>query len=128
MGKKEGKNPVILRHYWIIPLLLISFSVNAEWTKADQQRQLLFTAIHLADWGQTLDTVERDNFHENNPVLGKNPSRRKVNIFMASTLAGHWYIAKNISNRNRKSFQIISLAAKVLLVIHNRHIGLKVRF
>jgi hypothetical protein len=33
-------------------------SAYAEWSKQDQQRQLAYTALHMVDWGQTLDIAD----------------------------------------------------------------------
>ena len=42
-----------------------------------------YLALHLVDWGQTLDIAKHPEAHyEYNPILGKHPSVRKVNTYM----------------------------------------------
>lgn len=110
----------------ILVSLLFCTSVSAgDWSKEDQQRQLLFTVLHIADWNQTLQTVDNPNYYEQNGIIGRNPSRSRVNSVMAIFLVGHWFIAKYLTTgKNRKKFQWITISIKGLVVRHNRQIGL----
>lgn len=110
--------------------LLLSFNLNAaEWSKEDQQRQLLYTFVHVLDWAQTLDIVRKaDSFYETNKILGRHPTEKKVNIFMVSTLIGNWFIAKKLGKRNRKTFQLVSISTLSLVIVRNNYLGLSIRF
>lgn len=113
-------------------IILFLFSINvaeAIWSEDDQQRQLAYTFLHIADWGQTLDIVENPHrFKEMNGILGSHPTRKKVNIFMASTLIGHWVISKKLASSGRKTFQRISLIMRSMGVARNNYIGLHINF
>ena len=39
-----------------------------EWTHTDTALQLSYTALHIADWGQTLDIENHANAYETNLV------------------------------------------------------------
>ena len=111
-------------------LLLLSFNISAaEWSKEDQQRQLIYTFVHVLDWAQTLEIASSSGaFFEKNKILGKHPTRTKVNIYMSLTLAGHWAIAKNINKKHRRSFQLTSIGVIFLTVLRNQYLGLTIRF
>ncbi len=101
----------------------------AEWSKQDQQRQLAYTALHMVDWGQTLDIADQsEDYHEANPILGEHPSRSEVNTFMATSLATHWLIARRLTPKKRRVFQWTTIVVKGLFISNNKRIGLSVNF
>lgn len=100
-----------------------------DWSSADSARQWTYTALHIADWGQTLDIVGRpDEYHETNPLLGEHPSRGKVNRYMATTLAAHWLIASWLPAKPRRAFQYVTLTVEAGMVAHNYRLGVRFNF
>ena len=101
----------------------------AEWSKQDQQRQLAYTALHMVDWGQTLDIADSlKDYYETNPILGEHPSRSEVNTYMATSLAKHWLIARRLTPKKRRVFQWTTIVVKGLYITNNKRIGLSVNF
>lgn len=112
---------------WLLTFL--PQSAHAEWSKKDQQRQLTYTALHLMDWGQTLDISSHpEDYQEENPILGSHPTRAEVNTFMAATLAGHWLVARKLEPEKRRTFQWVSIAVRGLFIVNNKRIGLSINF
>ena len=104
-------------------------SAYAEWSKQDQQRQLAYTALHMVDWGQTLDIADQPkDYYETNPVLGQHPSRSEVNTYMATSLATHWLIARRLTPKKRRIFQWTTIVIEGLYITNNKRIGLSVNF
>ena len=52
-------------------------------TKGQIVGEVAWQAIHVIDWGQTLRIADNpDQYHEKNPILGRHPSRGRVNTYM----------------------------------------------
>ena len=99
------------------------------WTKEDTLRQLTYTTLHVLDWGTTLDIAEKpDRYHENNPILGKHPSRGDVNAYMATTLILNWAVAYAMPHPYREMWQYAGIAVEAYCVGNNFHIGLRLAF
>jgi hypothetical protein len=97
--------------------------------RGDLNRELAYTALHLVDWGQTLNIARNpDRFHERNPILGRHPSPGQVNRYMAASLAAHWLIARALKPKARKIFQGVTLVIKSGFVAGNYSVGLRVDF
>jgi len=110
-------------------LLFYSSTAFSEWSTEDTQRQSLFFALHLMDWGQTLDVVSQpEKYYEKNRLLPKHPTRKEVNTFMVIGGLGHLYISSILPDRKRKIFQWASIVVKLFTVAHNKKIGLQIAF
>ena len=113
----------------LLILLLFCTSVSAgDWSEEDQQRQLALTALRVIDWGQTLDIIESPDVHERNLMLGRNPSRGKVNTYMSTLIVAEWALAKHFSPQNRKKYQYVMIAIESLVVLSNRRLGVRINF
>ena len=99
-----------------------------EWTHTDTALQLSYTALHIADWGQTLDIENHPTAYETNPFLGKNPSRGEINTYFASTLALHWLIARVLPQKWRSQFQLGTIALEFNVVSDNHSAGIRLNF
>jgi len=116
---------------------LLSGPAAAEWTTADTAREVTYLGLHVADWGQTLDIAENDDFYETNPVLGKQPSRGEVNRYFALTGLTHVAISAVLPNEAtfmshdwnpRASWQYVSIAVEGSTVYRNYKIGIRIEF
>ncbi|MES0444904.1 MAG: hypothetical protein ABUJ92_00025 [Desulfobacterales bacterium] len=113
-------------------LLLLSFNVyGADWTASDTARETAWHAVNLVDWGQTLDIVrEREagySRYERNPLLGKHPSRNRVNTYFALSHIAHYSISK-WTTKYRAPWQYGTIAASGFVVGHNFYIGLSAAY
>ena len=112
---------------WLILLCLLSTPAYA-WTEADTRRQLVYTTLHVIDWGQTRYIATHDKFYETNPILGKYPSTQDVDGYFAATLAGHTLVSYLLPPKYRKWWQIIWIGAEFKTVAGNYSAGISVHF
>jgi hypothetical protein len=100
----------------------------------------------IIDWGQTRDLAKQDikvvrtydtgwevtklckDNTETNPLLGRFPSLASVNRYFISALILQPIILRMMSHKWRMRFLTGTLAIQLVMVNHNRQIGLKVRF
>jgi hypothetical protein len=99
-----------------------------EWTHRDTALQLSYTALHIADWGQTLDIENHPDQAESNPILGRHPTRGEINTYFATTLALHWLVARVLPQKWRNTFQLGTIALEFDVVSDNRSAGIRVNF
>lgn len=112
----------------ILLLLLLPFNVFAsDWSTADTWRESSWHVINLIDWGQTLDIVREHEAggtrFERNPILGKHPSRSRVNTYFALSHLAHYGISK-WTTKYRTPWQYGSIGVSGFIVGRNFYIGL----
>lgn len=123
-----------IRNMKYIFLTLIIFATGCaarfgeDWSKADTTRQLTYTALHVADWGTTLDIKNHDDLYERNPTLGKHPSRKKINLMVGGSLIIQTIIPPMLNPRARKWYQYIWIGIEGAAVCNNYSVGLKSNF
>lgn len=117
----------------LILLVLVFTAVHAqaadEWTKEDTERQLLYTALHMIDWGQTRHIARHpEKFKELNPVLGDHPSVTEVDLYFTSSIAAMWFISYKLNKKNRKAFQWFITGIAMQAVGNNLAVGIGYRW
>ncbi len=110
--------------------ILLSFptSVQADWTKTDTHRQLIYSTLHIIDWGQTRYIATHDQYYERNYFLGKYPSIQDVDIYFASMLAGHTLVSYLLPPDWRKVWQYVWIGVRFKTVADNYSIGISIHF
>jgi hypothetical protein len=114
--------------------LFISLSCPAhadDWTSTDTKLLAGALALQVIDWGQTRDMVRRpqiEDFHENNPLLGKNPSIGRVDRYFALRMAGTVGLSYALPQRYRRWFLGGMIVIDSLYIINNHQIGLRAEF
>ena len=125
-----------------IVLLFSPITVSAdEWTKTDTGLQLAVTGLLWVDRGQTLriaeasrnmDVIYRpdgDYLHaEENGILGRAPSKGKVNRYFAGTLIGHYLVARWLNKPWRNIWQSFWIGTEYNVITHNKRNGFKISF
>ena len=125
----------------ILALIVLSFvSVNAgaadAWSKSDVTREIAYLALHVADWGQTRNIVLRSDTGcdgdstciERNPLLGRNPSIKRVDTYFAFTAVAHAVVGYYLPPNWRSGWQMVTIGMEAGIVGHNFSIGLKMDF
>jgi len=97
-------------------------------TKAQIAGEIAFEALHLIDWGQTLDIENHDGMYEWNPLMGRHPSRGRVNLVMGAIAVVHPVITWAIPSEYRWWWIGGSSAASAWAVVHNDRLGLNINF
>jgi len=127
---------------FIIILSLASIANADEWTDVDTVMQSIYSAYHIADWNQTLQIANDRSYYrvngiyyesyqgrsETNKILGRHPSKDQVNLYFASTLLAHYYIARKLSQPYRAYWQSIWLSIQYDIVRNNKRKGLNINF
>ena len=87
---------------------MVSDAFGEQWTEGDTKREAVYLFLHLLDWGTTLD-IDGKQYHENNLILGKRPSRGEVNRYFLATGIAHILISKSLPKKWRVPFQHITI-------------------
>ena len=111
--------------FLIVMILLIPVSIGAEWIKADTGREVLFEALHLVDWHQTLEIASNDKYTERNPILGKYPSKSEVHLYMGAVLILHPVVSYLLPDKWREGWQYLSIGATGSCVYFNFVTGIR---
>ena len=110
-------------------MLLISAPCFADdWTSADTKREAVYLTLHSMDWMQTRYIAKNPSFHEQNDLVGRNPSIGKVNNYFVATALLHVGVAYLLPTEYRKAFQYITIGMEIGAVAHNYQIGIKLDF
>jgi hypothetical protein len=118
----------------ILAVVLVSFSTltcadNRAWTGEEKAWLGTAAAFTVTDWATTRNLSRRYNegYYENNPILGKNPSTDRVDLYFVSAGLLGYVIADNL-DQNRKLFLQGWTAVEILYTNKNLNIGLKMKF
>lgn len=118
-------------------ILLISCAGRQPLTKSQWVGEAAWQAIHVIDWGQTLNIADNPDYHEKNPLIGRHPSRGKVNLYMGASAIIHPiityllpedYKVLGINIHPRWLWIGGTITTSGLCVINNNAIGLKANF
>mgnify|MGYP001606338565 CR=1 FL=1 len=114
----------------LISLCLVSFPCLAgEWTDEDTNWQLGYTALLIADCAQTrYGASHPKQFEEANPILGKHPSKGKIDNTCLAVGLGHFGISYILPKDFRRLWQFGSIVIEATVVFHNASIGAKLEF
>lgn len=97
----------------------------------------LCVGLIAVDWRQTRYIAKRDwitndpkkgwvMHHETNPILGKRPGVRKVDIYMGAAIVGHAILAKKLPRHWRYALWGATIALQARVIYRNHKNGLKV--
>ena len=108
----------------------------ADWAQTRYISRNPARTVHEAQWiknpdGSTWGYVmipRQEGFEERNPLLGKAPSTRKVDVYFLLNIAGHVAIARWLSPPNRRAFQMLTIGWEASFVAGNARIGVKMRW
>lgn len=113
---------------WVVILAAVLVLVGCgprNWTRADSAREAAYLALHVADWGQTLDIADHpEKWHETNPVLGSHPSRGEVNGWFAATALLHPVVSYLLPKPYREMWQYGTIGLELYCVGNNYSVGI----
>jgi hypothetical protein len=99
----------------------------ADWQDWEDEDRYLFgawAAVNVIDAAQTLDIRNHPGMREINPLMPHQPQRRDVALHTLGSLAlGYWFI-DNIDARYRKTVLGTLIGFELILINHNRVLGL----
>ncbi|OGO34706.1 MAG: hypothetical protein A2Z03_09710 [Chloroflexi bacterium RBG_16_56_8] len=125
-----------------VVLVLITASAHADdkkysvfnkntWTPADTAVEVCYLALHIADWGQTRNASNKENaglYVEQNRVLGKHPSIKRIDTYFTVTALAHIAITYALPRKWRDAFQYSTILGEAVVVFKNDSINLKIDF
>lgn len=115
----------------ILILLLISSPAfcyeHDPWTTQDTVLQLVYITTLSIDCLQTKSFI-KEGRSESNPVLGKRPSQKKVNLFTLTIMSGHSAISFLLPKKYRPYWQIFFIMEESCSIIYNYKAGVKIKF
>jgi hypothetical protein len=87
--------------------------------------QGLFLGLGAVDWGQTIKFTQPYNYHasETNPLLGKHPSRARINTMIPLGLALHTAAVWAAPRPIRNVIQALGILGEGAAVRNNFHAG-----
>jgi len=114
-------------------LLLLPATVVAgldDWTEEQRKWYAASVVVTVADWATTRDMTRRyhEGYHETNPIMGQYPSRQRVDQHFLTVLVANYFIADNLSSRNRTVYLQFFTVGQAAVVANNLNIGLRIRF
>ena len=117
----------------ILPIIILGLihttaMAGATWTREDVWLESAWQALNVIDWGQTRYVSESADYQEVNPILGRDPTRRSVDVFFVAAAALHWAISDRVDAHDRLRWQWISLGAKGAGVWRNWAVGVGLKF
>lgn len=92
------------------------------WTTGDTVREVAVLVLIAVDWRQTR-AFRADGLPEMNPVLGRYPSRARVNRLIGSAMVAHPVVARLLPRPWRQVFQVVTLAGESAAVGSNWALG-----
>ena len=115
----------------LLPLILILFvgcaAVPFEgWSTADTAREVTFQGLNAVDWYQTSRIADDPCYTELNPILGENPSRQSVDLFMLGVAVGHVVVSGLLEPEYwRPAWQYLGIGSKGATVVWNYREGVR---
>ncbi|MBW2610685.1 MAG: hypothetical protein JRC68_10140 [Deltaproteobacteria bacterium] len=124
LEKKWHKMPVIM----ILLALCLPGCIHSDpWTKTDKILEGTYLTLHCVDWLQTR-SADWDEFYETNPILGRAPSKGKVDLYFLGTGILHPIITHVLPQKYRKYWQAVTIGMEAYTVGNNYHIGMRIGF
>lgn len=113
-------------------MLLCAGEARAEgrswsWSRMDVGMQTTFIAITAFDWSQTIDFTQdpHSTILETNLILGPEPSRGRVNVYMPLAMLGHTAVAAALPHgKLRTLWQTTWIAVETKMVVSNVRLGI----
>jgi len=114
----------------ILALLCCIFATSLqanEWRDEDNDREIVYMAFHAIDWAQTIQIAANPvKYHEQNPIMGRQPNTAQVNTYFAITAAAHVAISYVLPNDWRTAWQYITIGVEVEAIRNNLSLGIKI--
>lgn len=113
----------------IITLAALCGAARAQsWT--DEQRTLgaMYLTAHAIDWAQTRQIIREPGMWELNPILGRHPSRARVNAYFALTPLAGYLVLDALPSQHRTTALKVITTLEIATVARNHYIGVRIRF
>ena len=110
-------------------LFLMKFAYADDWTSTDTAWQMSYTALLAMDCAQTrYGASHPEKFEEVNPLLGKHPSKGRINNICIATGFGHFGISYVLPKGARRLWHFGTVSVELFTVANNKMAGVKMEF
>jgi len=82
----------------------------------------------VADWIQTRQVVNNPNYYEANPLIGKDPTLRRVNNHFILVLLATNIIGEKFMGNQKNMWYGINASVKLVGVLHNYQLGITFKY
>lgn len=92
-------------------------------------RELAFDGLLAIDCAQTHQIGSaKSGFREQNPLLGRRPSSRRINQYFTLNALGHAAVTYLLPKQYRAAWQYVTIGLEGTVVAHNFYIGVRAPF
>jgi len=114
-------------------ILLCSLNVYAApfegWTTTEKTAFVASELALLADYKTTSSLLYPSHgYYEQNPILGPQPSRQRLNLWFVGWMIGNYFIADNLDHDKRLTWMISLTVTESIAARHNVMIGGSIKF
>lgn len=114
-------------------VLILAFLVGCtlspdKWTNQDYALQAGVLATGGVDWLQTREIASNDNYYERNPILGKNPSKKEVDLFFLAGAVLKIVTVHYTQKKYRPYLQTGYIIGSTICIVNNHAIGVRIDF
>ncbi|WP_300670517.1 hypothetical protein [Desulfoluna sp.] len=100
-------------------------AAETSWNQETSARELCFIYTLYQDWRQTRTIAANpDKFQENNPILGRHPESRDVDLYFAGCALGHAMVAYMLPPSASKVWQTAWIGIQTKVIEDNSNKGL----
>jgi len=130
---KSKNKKILMLIYLIIIILLVIGSMAKEVNagiKLDHVNwyQVSANSLLVADWIQTRQAIGSGRFEENNPILGKQPSDKDVDVYFVAALAITNIIGSILQDDVSDMFYLTVATVQGKQVFDNYQVGVRIKF
>lgn len=110
-------------------LLICIVSCSQQFGRKYSAKEAATDALIIADWAQTLEIAEHpERWQENNPLLGKHPSKERVNWSIGAALLTNTVLHRVLPDKYLGKYQIALCVVEGAAVAGNYSIGIRAGF
>jgi hypothetical protein len=109
-------------------ILLLPSICLGQWTPEQKGLAAAALVVTAIDYGQTRTVAKDPRWHEENPLMGRHPSTRKVAAHFIAVPVLTYFVLDNISSENRSLALKVILAVEIGFVAHNYSLGVRASF
>ena len=124
MNKKQAVSYII---FFVIALCCSNANAD-KWTSRDTAYQGTAITLLAVDWLQTKEIARNPEYHETNPILGRNPKQSEVDLYFAGCAIGHTLVAYYLPQKYRRWWQYVWIGVQSGYVCQNIIMGVRIAF
>lgn len=98
------------------------------WSAPERGLLLAVNVLSVVDLAQTREIVANPQWHETNPILGRDPTNGEVTAYFLSRAALQYVVADALPSGWRAAYLALELVVSVDTVYGNHKLGINMRF